>query len=117
MKSFLLLSRALTNTQALCHRPCWLLLLLSFLSLSTNAQINFQPGIVVMQSGDTLHGLINHKEWQRNPDIFSFKKSLNDPTIELNDISARYFAVGGESYVQYEGIISMDINTTRRADI
>ena len=46
--------------------------------LLSAAQNNYKPGYLILLKGDTLHGFINCKAWNRNPKEFTFKDSLND---------------------------------------
>ncbi len=50
-----------------------LLFLFMFLQASF-CQENYQPGYIVGLKGDTLHGFINYRNWERNPDKISFRK-------------------------------------------
>ena len=71
---------------------CILLLTVSF------AQVNFQPGYIIMKNGDTLEGFIDYRQWESNPEQISFaiRKALNPQ--EYSPISIRGFSVANEIY-------------------
>lgn len=60
-----------------------ILLAVFLLPALSYAQSNYKPGYVVNLKGDTLHGYINYKEWDKNPESFAFKRELNqsDPGL------------------------------------
>jgi len=75
-----------------------LLLLIPLFSL---AQSNYKPGYVVNLKGDTLRGLINYHEWDRNPKDIRFKKGSGDGNTENFSIKdAAAFAVTGQEYYE-----------------
>jgi len=53
------------------YLPLLLLLLFPFFA---SAQSNYKPGYVVTLPDDTIHGFIDYKEWDKNPEKISFKK-------------------------------------------
>lgn len=78
------------------------------LSTVTQAQKNLHPGYVVLTNNDTLRGLIDYKEWHRNPSaiLFSSSPGLDAKKYTLNDLI--YFEVSGkESYRRYVVRISL----------
>ncbi len=86
------------------------LFLLIILPFFTSAQSNYKPGYVVILKGDTLHGFINYKDWNKNPTAISFKKDLNTTKSETFSIAnTDAFVVNGyEYYKKYVGKISQD---------
>ncbi|WP_161888876.1 hypothetical protein [Pontibacter russatus] len=86
-----------------------LLLLLLLLPAFSFAQTNYKPGLVVTTAGDTLHGLIDYREWDQNPKVISFRASANSgATQEFDPSTSRYFEITGmEVYQSYEGPVSM----------
>jgi hypothetical protein len=95
------------------HKLFSIVLLFPLFSL---AQSNYKPGYMVTLKGDTLHGFINYREWNSNPDAISFKKMLSDNKAQKytpDEIS--FFNINGfEAYEKYSGPISMDVVNTDR---
>ncbi len=73
-----------------------------FYAQSSFAQENYLEGKVIFQSGDTLEGYIDYRNWSKNPLQVLFKESLDhDPSSFLpGDIRA--FHVEKERYVSAE---------------
>lgn len=86
-----------------------LLLAVSFISQQSSAQENYKDGLVVINNGDTLHGTIDYRQWERNPDNIRFREaggSGRQVGYGVNDIT--YFEITGLD--RYErAIISKDI--------
>lgn len=77
-----------------------LILLLLMGSLShVFAQVNFQPGYVVTQQGDTLKGFIDYRNWEKNPDAIVFRRSADEAPKEYRASGVRSFAVANDRYV------------------
>jgi len=75
--------------------------ILFLLPIFSNAQSNDQPGYIVTLSGDTIRGLIDYKEWDKNPESISFKTSSGSSTNQIfTTKSAVAFAITGLDYYQ-----------------
>src|ERR1700761_1482730 len=76
------------------------------------AQSNYQPAYVINNSGDTLKGYINYRDWAKSPRTIKFKQDNKDPdakTFSAADIKG--FSISNlERYVSYIGVVSMDKN-------
>ena len=84
------------------------LLIILLLPVLVSAQSNYKPGYVVDLKGDTLKGLVDYREWEKNPARISFKNSAGN-VQEFTDQSARAFAVNGlEYYEQHMVSVSTD---------
>lgn len=73
------------------------------------AQKNFRDGLIVLNNQDTVKGLIDYREWYKNPVSISFKSSEKTELkrFRVSDIS--YFEVTGqERYQRFNVRISMD---------
>jgi hypothetical protein len=59
-----------------------------------SAQSNFRDGFVIT-NGDTLHGLIDYRQWEKNPSAIKFKNDINSDVVKygIDDIS--YFGIYG----------------------
>lgn len=85
--------------QALC-----LTLLFCLLSIQAFTQKNFINGFVVLNSGDTLKGLISDEVWKINPKVIRFKSNPEDQVTYYTPLSIRMFRVtNGNWYVSYTG--------------
>lgn len=81
------------------------------LSLLSSAQENYIEGYIV-QDSDTLKGLINYRNWQKNPKKIGFRTSSDSPATFYGPLDIESFEVSGEIYV---GSI-VDIETSRTED-
>lgn len=81
-----------------------------FLPLFSLAQTNYKPGYVVTLKGDTLHGFIDYKEWEKNPTDIHFKSSINSGGVQnFSSKNADAFGIMGfEYYKRYTVAISQD---------
>lgn len=80
-------------------------------SLSKDNQL---PGYIVLAHGDTVHGSITYKKWDRNPRRIVFKTQTNvEQSYEPEDIVSFY--VNGESYVS--AIVEIDISSMGLASL
>lgn len=75
-----------------------LFLLFTCASLVLVAQKNYLPGFVVHKNGDTVHGMIDYRNWERNPRKITFK---TDAEVSYTVNELRYFSIpGNDSYVR-----------------
>lgn len=78
-----------------------LVLLLLLLPFFTNAQSNYKPGYVVTSKGDTLHGLIDYRQWDNNPGTVAFKKEPGQGNPDIfTTKTANSFGVTGQEYFE-----------------
>ncbi len=79
-------------------------------SFLVNAQSNYKEGNVVTNTGVTINGFINYREWHKNPDRIQFKHSLDEEhakTYTADSIGG--FTISGyESYSRHVVRVSMD---------
>lgn len=62
-------------------------------------QNNFQKGYVVTVAGDTLHGKIDYRNWEKNPKTISFLDVESSISSEYSPADLTSFAVVDEIYV------------------
>ena len=72
------------------------------------AQTNYKTGYVVTLKGDTVQGLINYKDWNKNPKQIGFKNSSGKTTSYSTANTASFSVTGYEYYSRYTGRISED---------
>lgn len=84
--------------------------LLVAIAATVFAQSNYHEGIVIKNSGDTLRGYIDYREWEQCPTTINFKLRKDDREVQHFDPHViKEFEINGmETYVTYRGIISMD---------
>lgn len=82
------------------------LLCVAFQSL---AQRNLQPGYIINNSGDTINGFVDYKEWYRNPNSVSFTETKEDAPVKYSVSDVQEFNITGkEQYKRFLVQISMD---------
>jgi hypothetical protein len=76
------------------------------------AQSNYHQGYVVKNSGDTVKGYIDYREWSQSPTSIDFRTSKDDrQTQQFDPATIRAFGIiGMETYISYNGLISRDRN-------
>ncbi len=68
------------------------------------AQKNFVKGIIVLNSGDTLQGLISDEEWKINPKLIYFKSTSDETAKTYDPVNTKMFRIeDGNWYVGYTG--------------
>lgn len=87
------------------------LVLLYFISVITNiatAQTNYVKAYIVNNTGDTIKGLIDYKNWGMNPDKIHFKSSPQSEVFVFTPTSIRTFCVSDELY--YSAEVQMEVS-------
>jgi len=79
------------------------------------SQVNFQEAYVVSIKGDTIHGLIDYKNWNINPSKIKFKARNDSKSIEYTKMDIISFYVAGEIYEKH--IVSIDISPYENLDV
>ena len=78
--------------------------------LSLSAQENFNKGYIVSHNKDTIHGLIDYRNWKTNPEYIKFKNNNGEQEKALRPNDILEFSVLDESY------ISAKVNVGIRSD-
>ncbi|MEM6967566.1 MAG: outer membrane beta-barrel protein, partial [Bacteroidota bacterium] len=73
--------------------------LLLLVSLPIFSQDNFLQGTIIKQSGEELSGLINYKNWERNPKKIAFKQTAKGAVEQYTPKEIKQFEVSDELYV------------------
>jgi hypothetical protein len=63
------------------------------------SQENFKPGYIIKNHADTVHGYVDYRNWDRNPDIIYFKTNLEDAVLSFNPIQITEFGVNNDIYL------------------
>lgn len=74
------------------------LLFATFLAFAGYSQENYVKGYVILKSGDTIHGFIDYRNWQRNPDKIAFKEKPSDNKTSYTPLNCKAFSVLDENY-------------------
>jgi hypothetical protein len=82
---------------------------------SAFSQENYIQGFVVNPDGDTIHGLIDYRNWKKNPDKISFKKQASDNPIIHTPLSIKYFGVADEIYAG--AIVETDLSRIKTDEL
>lgn len=90
-------------------------ILITFIFHIANGQVKFKQGYVIKQSGDTLQGFIDNRNWGGNPDKISFKENLNGENIYYTPLDIRGFSVLDEIYES--AIIETEISPTNMQNL
>ncbi|TPE45931.1 outer membrane beta-barrel protein [Pontibacter mangrovi] len=86
-----------------------LVTILFLLPFSLLAQADFRKAQVVQSNGDTLRGLVNLREWNINPNSFTFKSTASSSESTLTPANTVYLNIDGiDIYKRYVGPVSMN---------
>jgi hypothetical protein len=84
------------------------LLLITFAAANgAFSQENFASGYIVQNTGDTIHGLIDYRNWRLNPQKIEFKTNSESEKRVYKPLEIASFQVGGELYES--GIVDTEI--------
>jgi hypothetical protein len=65
---------------------------------SVSAQVDYRPGYVVTQPGDTVRGFIDYRNWERSPEKISFRETAGGVDRLYAPLDLRAFSVAGDQY-------------------
>lgn len=63
------------------------------------AQENYLQGHIISLKGDTIHGYIDYRNWNRNPQQIHFKKKITSEAISYSPSKINSFSVNNENYM------------------
>lgn len=66
--------------------------------VSANSQVNFEPGYILQQNGDTTHGYIDDRHWKINPDYIYFNPGHDGLTMRYGPSAIAGFGMRGAIY-------------------
>ena len=93
-----------------------LLVALSIAQTLCFAQKNYQTATVITNTGDTLKGYINYKEWRINPTTIAFKTRLGaQSATDFTAKDIRSFKVADDLYVSK--IVSVEMTNTENINL
>lgn len=82
--------------------------------ISHNQQ-NYLPGYVIKLDGDTLHGFIDYRNWDKNPETIFFKESLEGNKLAYTPLTIKSFSANNEKYVG--AVVDTEVSSTRKNDL
>ena len=77
-------------------------------------QKNYLPGYVIQLNGDTLHGFIDYRKWDKNPDKIAFRKEMSDNSSHYTPIGIKGFGV--KDVIYESAIIETEISSDNPID-
>lgn len=83
----------------LLARTVVLIFLGIFISQTSFAQENYLQGHIISLKGDTIHGFIDYRNWDRNPQQIHFKEKTSSENIIYTPTQINSFSVNNENYV------------------
>lgn len=90
----------------------WISLILLFINHNTYGQKNFVKGYVILPPQDTVHGLIDDQNWDRNPTNISFKKNAKSEQQRYTVRQLEEFGIA-DGDVYHKSIVTVDKTPTR----
>src|SRR5690606_19396504 len=63
------------------------------------SQENFKPGYIIKNYADTVHGFVDYRNWDRNPDKIFFKQNPEDNPLSFNPLQITEFGVNNDIYL------------------
>ncbi|MBK6263962.1 hypothetical protein JKA74_02845 [Marivirga sp. S37H4] len=76
-----------------------------------SAQENFISGYIIKNSNDTIFGLLDYRNWKKNPNRVTFKNNLKGNPVTYEPTEILEFAMGNEIYVR--GIVNTEISSVQ----
>lgn len=73
------------------------------------SQKNYVSGYVIKNNTDTIYGLVDYRNWDKNPDKIDFKTDIDSNPISFNPADITEFKVENEIYVS--GIVNTEITS------
>ncbi|NOZ48079.1 MAG: hypothetical protein GXO79_15075 [Chlorobi bacterium] len=93
-----------------------LLAFIFILSLDLKGQNNYQKAYIINNSGDTIHGFINYKNWGIVPNTILFKEKSDGEIKRCNPQSIKGFYVAEEYYTSANVAIDKSLNNVTVED-
>ena len=92
-----------------------LILFFFFLFQNIYSQENYLAGYIVSFKGDTLHGFIDYRNWEKNPQKISFKEKLTDDKVVFFPTEIKAFSVLDDNYES--AIIKTEVSPFKTNDL
>jgi hypothetical protein len=86
------------------------ILLFSITVINSFSQQNFVKGYIVTNTGDTLQGTIDNKDWLKNPTSISFKHDINNKSEKKTPLHIKSFYVSENNEFYESHKVSIDLS-------
>jgi hypothetical protein len=90
-------------------------ILLCFFLQTSFGQEKYLPGYIVLPQGDTLHGFVDYRNWERTPNKIFFKKKISDDKSVHSPLDIREFGVLDEIYES--AIIETEVSPVNTSEL
>ena len=98
-------------------KKIYFILIFSLISFYSSAQKNFVKGYIVSKTGDTLNGIIDNRDWQKNPTYILFKESISNEAKKFTPLQIKSFFVSEKGDIYESHKVSMDISPYKEKDL
>jgi hypothetical protein len=98
-------------------KKIYFILISSLISFYSIAQKNFVKGYIVSKTGDTLNGMIDNRDWQKNPLYILFKESISNEVKKFTPLQIKSFFVSEKGDIYESHKVSMDISPFKEKDL
>lgn len=89
--------------------------MLLFMTAASFCQENYKPGYILLMNGDTLHGLLDYRNWERNPEKIAFKEATGDTRSLYFPWQIKGFGVLDETYES--AVVQVENSPTETKDL
>jgi hypothetical protein len=90
----------------------FVLLFIHIVTLPLNGQVNYKEGYIIDLQGDTIHGVIDYRDWRRNPERITFKKNLNASETQFLPEKIKEFRVENKIYASAKTNLNLSTTST-----
>jgi len=91
------------------------LLVVFFYFQSSFSQNNYLPGYIINKKGETIKGLIDYKNWEKNPDAIFFKTNIENKRKEYSPNDIAEFMVQDEIYIS--AVVNIEVSPIHTNDL
>ncbi|NII24835.1 PorT family protein [Pseudoflavitalea sp. X16] len=96
---------------------CLFLIAFLLISLSTvQGQTNYQPGSLVLKTGEQVSGLIDYREWRQNPRKINFRKTPQDQIAQYSVEDLQAFKIDGKDSFE-RAIVTKDMRPVEVSEV
>lgn len=89
--------------------------LLFFCFLISFSQKNYLSGFIISSDNDTVYGYVDYRNWESNPGIVFFKKTLEDDKQGYSPVDIKEFGVLDEKYMS--AVIETELSSDKTNDL
>ncbi len=97
------------------QRIALVIMLLGAISSASIAQVNFVPGYIINHKQDTIHGLIDYKNWERNPHQIQFRVDSSGPVFNYMPLDISEFGTQDQIYVS--AVVETEVSSRKTENL